>query len=117
MQSQRSPRTVPPMDLKIPHARDDVVNGGDKPPMRLSPALGRTVVVNRASGMDLFRALNILKSRVSQNQIRNDAMRQRFHERPGLKKKRLRIRRWRTKFMIGFRSMVRSVQRMKRQGW
>lgn len=87
------------------------------PPLRLGPSLGRSVTIERAGGMDLARGLNLLKAKINQNQIKSDHIRQRFHERPGLKRKRLRSQRWRKKFMMGFRAMVRQVQHMRRQGW
>ena len=44
-------------------------------------------------------------------------MRQRFHEREGLKRKRLRNERWRRRFKEGFQRAVGRVVGMKRQGW
>ncbi|KAI9795048.1 MAG: hypothetical protein M1816_000070 [Peltula sp. TS41687] len=87
------------------------------PPLRLGPSLGRSVSIEHTGGMELTRGLNLLKAKISQNQIKNDQMRQRFYERPGLKRKRLRSQRWRRKFMVGFRAMVGQVQHMRRQGW
>ena len=84
-------------------------------PMRLGPSLGRTVhVVGRTDPARAFRLLDILCSR---NSVARDFSRQRFHERPGLKKKRLRMQRWRKKFKIGFSAAARRVRELSRQGW
>ena len=67
--------------------------------------------------MDLGRGLIYLNSICSQNKVKSDFNRQRFHERPGLKRKRLKSERWRKRFMLGFKGMVYKVQDMKRKGW
>jgi small subunit ribosomal protein MRP21 len=52
---------------------------------------------------------------VSRNRIRADFNRQRFHERGGLKRKRLASERWR--FKEGFQRTVTRVQELRRKGW
>ncbi|KAI9750235.1 MAG: hypothetical protein M4579_006554 [Chaenotheca gracillima] len=89
----------------------------ETPPLRLTPSIGRTVPVILARGYDLSRSLNQLNVKCIQNSVRKDATMQRFHERPGLKRKRLKRQRWRKLFKDGFRGMVYKVQKMKRQGW
>ncbi|KAI9828505.1 MAG: hypothetical protein M1826_006042 [Phylliscum demangeonii] len=90
-------------------------SGSSIPPLR--PSLGRSVAIGPNHGIDLARGLVILKSSLAQNQIRISALRQRFHERPGLKRKRLKSERYRARFLKGFRRMVSQVQHMRRQGW
>lgn len=55
--------------------------------------------------------------RLSQNSVRKDAQRQRFHERPGLRRKRLKSERWRKRFKEAFKGTVAKVVALKRQGW
>jgi len=94
------PRELPPL-LSIP----------------LGPSLGRTVQINNVTGTDLGRAFRALDIACARNRVKTDFHRQRFHERPGLKRKRLRSVRWRAKFKDGFRGMVKMIGDMRRQGW
>ncbi|KAI9835790.1 MAG: hypothetical protein M1837_003661 [Sclerophora amabilis] len=87
------------------------------PPLRLGPSIGRSVAVAPERGTDLTRAFTFLNVKCAQNNVRGDQIRQRFHERAGMKRKRLHRERWRKKFMTGFRGMVYKVQAMKRKGW
>ncbi len=82
-----------------------------------SPSVGRTVEVVPERGMDLPRALRKLEIRIALNGVRKDQMKQRFHERPGMKRKRLRSERWRARFKRGFKAMVQKVQAMRNKGW
>lgn len=52
----------------------------------------------------------------AENSISRDAVAQRFYERPGIKKKRLRRERFRRRFKESFKRMVNTVLEMKRQG-
>ncbi|KAH0534217.1 hypothetical protein FGG08_007193 [Glutinoglossum americanum] len=88
-----------------------------QPTIRLSPSTGRTVAVEPRRGVDLARAFRNLDMMCRQNNVKQDFARQRFHERPGLKRKRLKSVRWRRNFMAGFREMVGKVDRMRRKGW
>jgi hypothetical protein len=56
-------------------------------------------------GVDLGRGFRVLEINCQRNQERGDFMRQRFHERPGLKRKRLHSLRWRKRFKEGFRAV------------
>ncbi|KAA6414423.1 MAG: hypothetical protein FRX48_01172 [Lasallia pustulata] len=85
--------------------------------VRLSPSVGRSVEVDPAKGMGLAQAFTKLDITVSMNGVRRDVARQRFHERPGLKKKRLKSERWGRRFKDGFRALVDKVDTMRRQGW
>ena len=68
-------------------------------------------------GMDVGRAFRALEIACARNKVRADFNRQRFHERPGLKRKRLKSERWRRTFKEGFRGMVKAVNAMKKKGW
>ena len=81
------------------------------------PSLGRTVEVMPNRGFDLGRAFRTLEIACSINNVRSDAIKQRFHERPGLKRKRLKSQRWRRRFKTGFKGMVEKVKSMRRKGW
>lgn len=87
------------------------------PPMRLNASTGRTVMINQNGGVDLGRGFTLLAQNVARNKIRAEFNKQRFHERPGLKRKRLRSERWRKRFMVGFKAAVGRVKILKRQGW
>lgn len=67
--------------------------------------------------MDVARAFRVLGARLAQNNVRKDFQRQRFHERPGLKRKRLKSERWRKRFKEAFQGTVQRVVGLKRQGW
>lgn len=85
--------------------------------VRSRPSVGRTVEINPERGVDLGRGLQKLEVTCYLNNVRIDAARQKFHERPGLKRKRLKSERWRKKFQIGFRHVVGKVKVMRRKGW
>ena len=85
--------------------------------IRSRPSIGRTIEVNQEKGGDFGRALRSLEILCNVNRVRQDLMRQRFHERPGLKKKRLKSERWRKLFRDSFRATVGRVQEMRRKGW
>ena len=87
----------------------------EKTPMRLTPTTGRTVMVG--TGVDLGRAIRVLEQNCSRNKVRSDFTKQRFHERGGLKRKRLRRERWRAQFKLGFKQVVDRVKHLKKQGW
>jgi len=84
---------------------------------KLGPSLGRTVQVNEAKGVDVGRAFRTLNILCARNKVKADFQTQRFHERPGLKRKRLKSQRWRRAFKEGFKGMVSQVVAMRRQGW
>ncbi|KAK3662445.1 hypothetical protein LTR22_006724 [Elasticomyces elasticus] len=86
-------------------------------PFTLSPSVGRAVNVIPDRGMDIGRAFKTLEIQCNKNSVKRDFMRQRFHERPGLKRKRLRQERWRRRFRENFRGVVQMVQGMRAQGW
>ncbi|KAL3428501.1 hypothetical protein PVAG01_02010 [Phlyctema vagabunda] len=86
-----------------------------KVPLKLNPRLGRTVTVG--GNVDLGRAMRLLEQSCARNKIRADFTRQRFYERPGMKKKRLRRVGWRKRFRQAFSATVIRVKQLRRQGW
>jgi len=85
--------------------------------IRSRPSLGRTIDVDPDRGADFGRALRRLEILCAVNRVRADQNRQRFHERPGMKKKRLKSERWRRLFRESFRATVGRVKEMRRKGW
>ena len=83
--------------------------------LRLTPKTGRTVSIG--AGVDVGRGFRLLEQSVARNKVRRDFTMQRYHERGGLKRKRLRKERWRKRFMEGFKATLARVKEMKRQGW
>ncbi|KAK4695310.1 small subunit ribosomal protein MRP21, partial [Lecanoromycetidae sp. Uapishka_2] len=85
--------------------------------IRSRPSVGRTVEVNQEKGMDFGSALRNLEIQCAVNRVRQDLQRQRFHERPGMKRKRLKSERWRKLFRESFKATVGRVKEMRRKGW
>lgn len=85
--------------------------------VRSRPTVGRTIEVIPERGVDFGRALRNLEISCATNRVRQDLSRQRFHERPGLKRKRLKSERWRKMFKESFRATVMRVKEMRRKGW
>ena len=81
----------------------------------LRASTGRTI--EKYGNVDVARAFQLLNRACSNNGVSRDLHRQRFHERPGLKRKRLRSERWRAAFKLGFRATVGRVQELRKQGW
>ncbi|KAF2207676.1 hypothetical protein CERZMDRAFT_50590 [Cercospora zeae-maydis SCOH1-5] len=67
--------------------------------------------------MDVARAFRSVEMLCSRNKVRRSFQQQRFHERPGLKRKRLKNERWIKRFRENFKGTVLLVQKMKKQGW
>lgn len=85
--------------------------------VRSRPAVGRTIEVVPEKGVDFGRALRNLDISCSLNRVKLDLSRQRFHERPGMKRKRLKSERWRKMFKESFKATVMRVREMRRKGW
>jgi small subunit ribosomal protein MRP21 len=85
--------------------------------IHLSPGTGRTIEVDESNPTDLGLRLRQLEMLVARNRVRADTFRQKFHERGGLKRKRLASERWRKRFRIGFNNTVTRVQELRRKGW
>jgi len=84
---------------------------------RLNATTGRTVELDPKRGRDIVRGLGMLGSLVSRNRVKADFNKQRFHERPGLRRKRLKSERWRARFKVGFTETCRRVTELTRKGW
>jgi len=85
--------------------------------MKLGPTLGRTVHVDKDRGLDVARAFRTMEIQVARNAVRRDFNKQRFYERPGMKRKRLKSERWRKRFKESFQAAVKRVLKMRKQGW
>lgn len=86
-------------------------------PVRLPPNVGRLVAVDEKRGIDVARAFHMMEAQCSRNRVRRSFALQRFYERPGLKRKRLKHERWIKRFKENFKGTVQMVQKMKKQGW
>lgn len=81
----------------------------------LRPSTGRTV--EKYGNVDVARAFQLLDIACNKNNVSRDVFRQRYHERPGLKRKRLASERWRKIFRQGFKATVARVSELRKQGW
>lgn len=84
-------------------------------PYQLDAKLGRAVELKK--GLDVQRALMIMKGKLNRNRVIKDYHQQKFHERPGLKRKRLASQRWRKRFRVSFIETVNRVRYLQKQGW
>jgi hypothetical protein len=84
---------------------------------RLNPTYGRTVELDNSRGRDIVRGIGMLGSLMARNRVKSDFNKQRFHERGGLKRKRLASERWRARFKTGFRHVTDRVTELTRKGW
>lgn len=82
---------------------------------RLRPVVGRTVELR--GQIDVARGLALLGTRMSHNRVKHEFNKQRFHERGGLRRKRLRMERWRVRFKDGFKATCSRVRVLAKQGW
>ncbi|KAI1877345.1 hypothetical protein JX265_003353 [Neoarthrinium moseri] len=85
------------------------------PSIRCVPRTGRTIQVSK--GADVARSFKLLNMQCTANRVRQDFSRQKFHERGGLKRKRLASERWRRRFKKGFQATCKRVDELRRQGW
>lgn len=85
--------------------------------IRSRPTVGRTIEISPERGIDFAGALRSLDRTCRVNGVRRDLARQRFHERPGMKRKRLKSERWRKLFRESFNATVARVKEMRRKGW
>ncbi|KAJ8127939.1 hypothetical protein O1611_g5698 [Lasiodiplodia mahajangana] len=82
--------------------------------LRMVPRTGRTVYVK--NNVDVARSFKMLAMNVSQNKVARDFYLQKFHERPGMKRKRLKSERWRRRFKLGFKATISRVRELTAQG-
>lgn len=111
------PRTVGDVSEEVSAVIEKMVRPRAVRTIVSRPSLGRTIELNVAKGVDLGRALTRLGQLTRQNRIQQDRKSQRFYERPGLKRKRLRSERYRARFKTGFLATVEKVKAMRRKGW
>jgi small subunit ribosomal protein MRP21 len=109
-----SPTPFRTADLMAGIGRDQLPKPA-RVPVELKPSTGRMVKIG--GNIDIGRGFTMLEQSCARNRVRADATKQRFHERGGLKKKRLRRERWRKRFMEGFRATVGRVKQLRNQGW
>jgi small subunit ribosomal protein MRP21 len=83
----------------------------------LNPAYGRAIDLDATRGRDIVRGIGMLGSLMARNKVKADFNKQRFHERGGLKRKRLLSERWRARFKAGFREITGRVTELTRKGW
>lgn len=92
-----------------------------RPKVRTKAVLGRTIFIKQnvsaTSAPTPTVAFKLLDRLTRDQKIRNKYHSQRFHERPGLKRKRLKSQRWRARFKTGFKAAVSRVLELKKQGW
>ncbi|CAK7563601.1 MAG: hypothetical protein SEPTF4163_001471 [Sporothrix epigloea] len=81
----------------------------------LGPITGRTVHVGGT--VDPASAFLLLGIMVKRNKVAVDFQRQKFHERPGKKRKRLASEWWQRKFRRGFFATLQRAKDLARQGW
>lgn len=83
----------------------------------VGPRLGKTIEIDLSKNRDVGKAFRMLNGLLTRENVRVDFRRQQFHERPGLKRKRLKSERHRRRFKVDFVRVVQRVQRLKNQGW
>lgn len=116
-ESMMKPRTVADVSEDVSAVIEKMVRPRAVRTIVSRPSLGRTIELNAVKGVDLGRALTRLGQLTRQNRIQQDRKSQRFYERPGLKRKRLRSERYRARFKAGFLATVEKVKAMRRKGW
>ena len=104
--------------LKINQLKADRVtkDWSSSPPLN-SKRVGKTINVDPSKGKDIGRSFQILSALVSRDRIKVDYNKQKFYERTGIKRKRVRCERWRKKFKAGFVGTITRVQSLKNMGW
>jgi small subunit ribosomal protein MRP21 len=106
-----------PSDVSLPVTKAPEIPESEKIYPRLNASYGRVVELDETRGRDLVRGISILGSLMGRNKVRQDFMKQKFHERPGLKRKRLLSVRWRARFKKGFTQVTGRVTELTRKGW
>ncbi|KAH8885946.1 hypothetical protein GQ53DRAFT_750813 [Thozetella sp. PMI_491] len=91
------------------------VKAAQTPEMRLKPNTGRMVKVHNK--IDFARGLKMLDIQMKHNRVKMDSIKQKRHQRPGLKRKELKSQRWVRKFKVAFKHTVSRVRDLQRQGW
>lgn len=92
----------------------------NKRKLRLRPVVGRTIdfdTVKDARGTHLGPGLMRLNAMCRNNSVKQESNRQKFHERPGMKRKRQKTERWVKRFRVGFQATCKRVSELAKQGW
>ncbi|KAF1813243.1 hypothetical protein P152DRAFT_457605 [Eremomyces bilateralis CBS 781.70] len=100
----------------FPHSATEV----EERTVRTNPTVGRSIKVQRENvGLkgDVAYAIRNLDMTLRRNKVKTDMHRQKFHERPGLKRKRVARESWRRRFSKEFELMVKRVQELRTKGW
>lgn len=108
------------LDLSLNDLRKTPALSEQQPPplthdLHCTPRLGRTV--NLTKNVDVGRAFKLLAQGVAANKLHRTVRLQKEHERPGLKRKRLKSERWQKRFKGGFKATVKRVRQLTAQGW
>lgn len=111
-----SPTNATLSSMMFDTAQETRIPKAKRMPIKLGPSTGRTITLGSA-GVDIGRGFRLLEQSCARNKVKSDQTKQRFHERGGLKRKRLRRERWRRKFMDGFKAAVGRVKQLRNQGW
>ncbi|KAK0645701.1 hypothetical protein B0T16DRAFT_145591 [Cercophora newfieldiana] len=83
--------------------------------LRLDTTLGRNVNVTRT--MPVEKALQRLAGSVSRNRVFQEWRSRKFHERPALKRKRLRRERSEARFAQSVRAAITRTMELRQMGW
>lgn len=107
------------MQTSLPRPYEALPEFEDEPEVfpRLNASTGRSIELQPEKGRDIVRGLSMLGALLTRNRVRHDFNKQRFHERPGLKRKRLKSERWRKNFKKGFQQVVSRVSKLTAKGW
>ncbi|CAH0043457.1 unnamed protein product [Clonostachys solani] len=96
--------------------------GGPAENVYARPVTGKTVFLEGRYGGaqkagNPAAAFRVLDRLVKEQKVKRLFNQQRFHERKGMKRKRLRMERWRFRFKDGFKAAASRVLELKKQGW
>jgi len=98
------------------------------PRVHTRPIAGRTIFMEGNSPGSLIsksgqgahnpqHAFQMLDRLLREQKVKSLHYKQRFYERKGMMRKRLRMERWRVRFKKGFKAAASRVLELKKQGW
>jgi hypothetical protein len=86
--------------------------------LSLSPRDAYTTKIRSSLGSNaMTMALRKMKRLVHESEVRRKLFQERYHERPGLKRKRLKMVRWRKRFAGDFKKICQRANKLAGQGW
>jgi hypothetical protein len=86
--------------------------------LSLAPSDAYTTRVRSSLGSNaITMALRRVKRLVVESEVRKKLFSERSHERPGLKRKRLKMVRWRKRFAADFKKICTRANKLAAQGW